>query len=98
LHEYRCLDCGQRTEVLQKFADKPLRICEKCAGRLERLVSAPAIHFKGTGWYVTDYARKGDNGSKPGKATSESSSKSGDDSAKPEKKADSGESRPPSAT
>jgi putative FmdB family regulatory protein len=58
LYEYRCRKCGARVEKIQKFSDKPLRTCEKCGGELERLVSAPAIQFKGTGWYVTDYARK----------------------------------------
>lgn len=64
LYEYCCKDCGETFEVIQKFAEDPLETCESCGGRLERLVSAPAIQFKGTGWYVTDYARKnGQNGS-----------------------------------
>jgi len=64
LYEYRCESCGHRVEVLQKFSDRPLETCQKCAGKLERLLSAPAIQFKGSGWYITDYARKnGANGS-----------------------------------
>jgi len=64
LYEYRCERCGQRVEVIQKFSDTPLETCQHCGGKLERLFSAPAIQFKGTGWYVTDYAHKnGANGS-----------------------------------
>ena len=59
LYEYECESCGHRFEVLQKVADSPLTSCVKCEGKVERLFSSPAIQFKGTGWYVTDYARKG---------------------------------------
>ena len=58
LYEYQCTQCGQTTEVLQKAKDKPLERCPKCGGRLVKLVSSPAIQFKGNGWYITDYARK----------------------------------------
>ncbi len=58
LYEYRCRKCGRHLEKIQKFSDRPLATCEHCGGRLERLLSAPAIQFKGSGWYVTDYARK----------------------------------------
>lgn len=58
LYEYRCLSCGRTREVLQKMNDAPLTICPDCSGELKRLVSAPAVQFKGTGWYVTDYAKK----------------------------------------
>jgi putative FmdB family regulatory protein len=58
LYEYACTQCGQRTEKIQKFSDPPLTKCEKCGGRLKQLLSSPAIQFKGSGWYVTDYARK----------------------------------------
>ena len=58
LYEYQCEKCGATVEKIQKFSDPPLTICEKCGGPLERLVSSPAIQFKGSGWYVTDYARK----------------------------------------
>ena len=58
LYEYQCLNCRALTEKIQKFSDPPLTTCEKCGGELERLLSAPAIQFKGSGWYVTDYARK----------------------------------------
>ncbi len=59
LYEYACRSCGHRFEVIQKIADAPLTSCVKCAGEVERLLSSPAIQFKGSGWYVTDYARKG---------------------------------------
>lgn len=58
LYEYQCEKCGRKLEEIQKFSDSPLTTCEVCGGRLERLLSAPAIQFKGSGWYVTDYARK----------------------------------------
>ena len=58
LYEYQCKKCNAHTEVMQKFTDKPLTRCRKCGGRLEKLLSAPAIQFKGSGWYVTDYAGK----------------------------------------
>jgi putative FmdB family regulatory protein len=57
LYEYVCLACGKKTEVIQRLNEKPLRICPHCAGRLKKAASAPAIQFKGSGWYVTDYAR-----------------------------------------
>ena len=58
LYEYACTQCGKRIEKIQKFSDPPLTKCEKCGGRLKQLLSSPAIQFKGSGWYVTDYARK----------------------------------------
>ena len=59
LYEYRCKKCGHQFEVIQKFSDKPQTKCPKCGAALEKLLSAPAIQFKGKGWYVTDYAKKG---------------------------------------
>jgi len=59
LYEYTCHKCGENFEVLQKFADEPLSTHEGCGGEVERLVSPPAFQFKGSGWYVTDYARNG---------------------------------------
>jgi putative FmdB family regulatory protein len=71
LYEYACTQCGQHTEKIQKFSDPPMTKCEKCGGRLKQLLSSPAIQFKGTGWYVTDYARK------PSSVTANSSAGSG---------------------
>jgi putative FmdB family regulatory protein len=58
LYEYKCSQCGQVYEVLQKFADKPLTVHEGCGGAVERLISTSAFQFKGTGFYITDYAKK----------------------------------------
>ena len=59
IYEYECKKCKAHTEVYQKITDKPRTRCPKCKGRLEKLMSASAIRFKGKGWYVTDYASKG---------------------------------------
>ena len=59
LYEYECQQCHQRLEKIQKFSDPLLTTCESCGGALKKLLSAPAIQFKGQGWYVTDYAGKG---------------------------------------
>ncbi len=78
LYEYECPKDGV-FELVRKFSDPPLSACPKCSGPVEKLASAPAIQFKGTGWYVTDYARKGkdDGGSaKSDKSESESKAKS----------------------
>lgn len=59
IYEFRCKKCNAQIEVFQKFSDKQPTRCKKCGGRLEKMISAPAVQFKGEGWYVTDYARKG---------------------------------------
>jgi putative FmdB family regulatory protein len=81
IYEYECRKCGAHTEAFQKVSDKPLTKCRKCGGKLEKMLSAPAIQFKGTGWYVTDYAGKTTKGDK-----SESESTSESKSEKTEKK------------
>lgn len=58
-YEYLCKDCGHRFEQIRKFSDKQLRKCPECGGVIEQVISAPAVQFKGSGWYVTDYAKKG---------------------------------------
>ena len=58
LYEYQCTKCGHRFEKIQKFSDKLIRTCPECGGRVEQVVHAPAVQFKGSGWYVTDYAKK----------------------------------------
>jgi putative FmdB family regulatory protein len=72
LYEYECPKCGT-FELVRKFSDAPLESCPTCARPVEKLASAPAIQFKGTGWYVTDYARKvsGDEGGKDKGGTKE---------------------------
>jgi len=92
LYEYKCDGCGEVFEVKQKFSDEPLTVHDKCGGHLERLISAPALQFKGTGWYVTDYA-KGNGGAKK---TSPESKTSGDSASKSDTKS-STESKPASS-
>lgn len=58
LYEYECEQCGHRFELIRKFSDPPLEACPKCGGPIRKLMSSPAIQFKGTGWYITDYAKK----------------------------------------
>ncbi len=58
LYEYECAGCGKRFELIQKFSAPPQATCLACGGTAHRLLSPPAIQFKGSGWYVTDYARK----------------------------------------
>ena len=75
LYEYACDRCGKRFEIRQKFSDEPLTTHENCGGKVERLLSAPALQFKGTGWYVTDYARNNggsSNGSSKAEAKTDS--------------------------
>ena len=81
-YDYRCQKCGETFEVKQKFSDEPLTVHDKCGGKVDRLISAPALQFKGSGWYVTDYGRShsqpatgGSNG-KSEKADTKSESKS----------------------
>ena len=69
LYDYRCHRCGEVFEVRQKFADPLLTEHEACGGEVERLISAPALQFKGTGWYVTDYAKNGKSPSTTGTNT-----------------------------
>lgn len=58
LYEYQCGTCGHRFETIQKFSDPPVRQCPKCGGAVEKLIASPAFQFKGSGWYITDYAKK----------------------------------------
>jgi putative FmdB family regulatory protein len=82
LYDYRCHLCGETFEVSQKFADAVMTVHDGCGGELERLISLPALQFKGTGWYVTDYGRNGkkptagSNGKSETKADSQGESKS----------------------
>ena len=58
LYEYECDKCAHRFEKIVKFSDPPIELCPKCGGPVHKLMSSPAIQFKGTGWYITDYAKK----------------------------------------
>ena len=73
-YEYLCKKCGHRFEEIRKFSDKHLKKCPECGGVLEQVISAPAVQFKGSGWYVTDYPKKGAASA----ASSASSSSEGD--------------------
>ena len=75
LYEYECKDCKARTEVLQKLNAAPLTTCETCGGELRKLLSSPAIQFKGSGFYINDYKKSG-NGSSSSSAKTESKSES----------------------
>ncbi len=88
LYEYECQICGRRLEIIQKFSDDPLTECPKCCGALEKVLSAPAVHFKGSGWYITDYARKNDDKKKP---TESSGSEKAE---KPDSSGEKGEKKP----
>lgn len=75
LYEYQCDSCHERFERIQKFSDPPVDVCPKCGkGPVKKLPSSPAIQFKGSGWYITDYARKSGDASKSGDSKASSSS------------------------
>jgi putative FmdB family regulatory protein len=76
LYEYKCKKCHRRLEKIQKFSDPPMSKCPECGGALEQLLSAPAVQFKGSGWYVTDYAKKGGAPSPATEGPSDKSEKS----------------------
>ena len=91
IYEYKCDGCGETFEVIQKFADEPVTVHEKCGGHVHRLMSAPSFQFKGSGWYVTDYAKGGTSGPAKSESHKEDSGKS--ESGKSESgKSDSGKS------
>jgi putative FmdB family regulatory protein len=69
LYEYKCTQCGSTLEALQKAKDRPLEKCPKCGGPLRKLLSSPAIQFKGNGWYITDYAKKSSPASESGETS-----------------------------
>jgi putative FmdB family regulatory protein len=96
LYEYQCEACAQRFEVILKFSDPPVTVCRVCgSGPVRKLLSSPAIQFKGSGWYITDYARKsGDSGQS---STSESS-KASDTKAKESSSSDTAAAKPSTPT
>ena len=77
LYEYKCLKCGRTTEKIENVAGPHLKKCPHCGGKVEQLIAAPAIQFKGAGWYVTDYAKKSAAGDseKPAAEPKEAASK-----------------------
>ena len=83
IYEYECRKCNAHIEILQKITDKPLTKCRKCGGRLEKQWSPTSFQFKGSGWYVTDYAgKKGDAGEEK-KSTAKGTSGAASDKATP---------------
>jgi putative FmdB family regulatory protein len=92
LYEYECKKCHHRFEKIQKFSDPHVKKCPECGGPIEQVISAPAVQFKGSGWYVTDYAKKSS-------ASSSSNSSNGDSSSNKEGKSKSeGSSKPESSS
>jgi putative FmdB family regulatory protein len=89
IYEYTCRKCKAHVEILQKISDKPLVKCKKCGGRLEKEWSRTGFQFKGTGWYVTDYAGKKSDAKAEGagEGKSEKSEAAKPESPKPEKAA-----------
>src|SRR6266705_4243747 len=86
IYEFRCTKCNAIIEVFQKFSDKSPTRCKKCGGRLEKMISAAAVQFKGEGWYVTDYARKGTVAEKVEKELSSPEPSSGNEKSKTKEK------------
>ncbi len=83
LYEYQCEACAHRFEQIQRFSDPTLTTCPECEGPVRKLLSSPAIQFKGTGWYVTDYARQGKKD--PADAADPKAAKASDGASKSEK-------------
>jgi len=97
LYEYRCEACGSTFEKIRKFSDPPLEVCEVCGkGPVRKLISSPAIQFKGSGWYITDYAKKsGTDSSSTTKPAGDKKSEKSDSSAKTESTSSSATAKPP---
>ena len=74
IYEYQCLTCGKKSELLQRMSDPPMAACPECGGEVKKLISSPAVQFKGSGWYVTDYGSK--KGAPSGGGKSEAGGKS----------------------
>ena len=96
IYEYLCESCGKKFEVLQKFSDEPLLIHPECGGKVEKLISTSALQFKGSGWYVNDYAKGGS--SKPGETKAESGKSESASDSKSETKTDTKTESKPAAT
>ncbi len=80
LYEYKCLKCGRNTEKIEPVSGPHLKKCPHCGGKVESVITAPAIQFKGSGWYVTDYAGKStDGGSKENKPAADGKESGGKD-------------------
>ena len=82
IYEYKCKNCGHRFEKIQKFSDPAIKKCPECGGAVEQVISAPAVQFKGSGWYVTDYAKKPAAGSSSSDGDSAAKKTDGDSAGK----------------
>ena len=89
IYEYKCNSCGKKFEKIEKFSDAPLETHEECGGAVERLISTSALQFKGTGWYVTDYARSNGAGSGKSDGHNDAHHKESSSESKSESKSDS---------
>jgi putative FmdB family regulatory protein len=101
LYEYQCDACAHRFEVIQKYSDAPIDVCPKCGGAVSKLLSSPAIQFKGSGFYLTDYGRAGKSDSSnvsAGKNESGGSSSESKSESKAESKPDTKSAPAPSAS
>jgi putative FmdB family regulatory protein len=90
LYEYECDNNGHRFEVIQKFSDPPVQVCPKCGSPVHKMISSPAFQFKGTGWYITDYARKDSGGGKGSESGEKEKTESKDKAAATDSEKDSG--------
>ena len=86
LYEYQCKKCHHRFERIQKFSDPHVKKCPDCGGPVEQVLSAPAVQFKGSGWYVTDYAKKSSGSTASSSSNGESGSSADSAGKKDEKK------------
>jgi putative FmdB family regulatory protein len=91
IYEYACQKCKRTTEAIQRVGERPLKICPHCGGALKKMASAPAIQFKGSGWYVNDYARAKKEEKSPSSEKSEAAEKPEKPAEKTEKKKESKE-------
>jgi len=83
IYEYECTKCKNRVEIIQKVSDPPLKRCRECKGSLQKIVSAAGLQFKGSGWYITDYAKKNGQPTTPQKEEKKAESGSASESASP---------------
>lgn len=89
IYDYRCKQCGHRFEKIQGFSDPEIKECPTCGGEVEKMITAPSVQFKGSGWYATDYAKKSG-----GSSSGSDGGGSGEKADKPAEKKDSTPSPP----
>jgi len=94
LYEYECVSCAHRFERIQKFSDPLVDVCPTCGGAVRKLLSSPAIQFKGSGWYINDYAKKGAGDSSTASSKTEGAEKKSDSSEKSSTSSDASASTP----